>query len=177
MWVRATRGVIILGLTAALFLTAISSIQMANGATRYIQITSQVANIRSAPTTGARRVAKARRDDVFQLEKEEGKWFAIHLFSGGSRYIYKSLAKPILYTPEIPELLSTRREIFKALHEAGERARREAARRYPPEAKPNKNLQRDQLLNDLYKLKVLHDFEVQPAIHRRIVLEGLRKGW
>jgi len=175
--VRVADRVIMFGLTAVLFLIAISSIQMANGATRYVQITSQVVNIRSAPTTGARRVAKARRDDVFQLEKEEGKWFSIHLFSGGRRYIYKSLAKPIPYTPEIPELLSTRREIFKALHQAEERARREAARRYPPEAKPSKNLQRDQLLNDLYKLKVMHDFDVQPAIHRRIVLEGLRKGW
>ena len=112
MFVRAANRVIMLCLTAALCLTAISSVQMVNGAARYIQITSRVANIRSAPTTGARRVAKAKRDDVFQLEKEEGKWFAIHLFSGGSRYIYKSLAKPIPYTPEIPELLSTRREIW-----------------------------------------------------------------
>ena len=177
MWVRTKNRGIMLGLTAALFLRAISFTQTANGATRYVQITSRVANIRSAPTTRARLVAKARRDDVFQLEKEEGKWFAIHLFSGGSRYIYKSLAKPIPFTPEIPELLSTRREIFKAWHEAEERARREAARRYPPEANPSRNLQRDQLLNDRYKLKVMHDFEVQPAIHRRIVLEGLRKGW
>ncbi len=177
MLVRAGNRVMLLGLPGALFFTALSSSQMANGATRYVQITSRVANIRSAPTTSARVVAKAKRDDVFQLEKEEGKWFAIHLFSGGNRYIYKRLAKPIPYAPEIPELLSTRREIFKAWKDAEERARREAARRYPPETNPSRNLQRDQLLNDRYKLKVMHDFEVQPAIHRRIVLEGLRKGW
>ena len=166
-----------LGLTAALFLTVLSSIQMANGATRYVQITSRVANIRSAPTTRARLVAKAKRDDVFQLEKEEGKWYEIHLFSGGNRYIYKRLAKPIPYVPEIPGLLSTRREIFKAWKEAEERARKEAARRYPPETKPRRNLQREQLLNDRYKLKVMHYFEVQPALFRRIVLEGNQKGW
>ncbi len=173
----AANRVIMVALTAALFLTALSSIQIVSGATRYVQITRRVANIRSAPTTRALKVAEAKRDDVFQLEKEEGKWFAIHLFSGGDRYIYKRLAELIPYTPEIPELLSTRREIFQALQEAEERARKEAARRYPPEANPSKNLRRNQLLNDRYKLKVMHDFEVQPALHRRIVLEGLQRGW
>ncbi len=177
MWIETGNRAIKFGLPTALFLIVIASIQIVDGATRYVQVTSRVANIRSAPSTRARVVAKARRDDVFQLEGGKGKWYAIHLFSGGSRYLYKSIADPIPYTPEIPEQLSTRREIFKAWQEAQERARREAAQRYPPESNPSRNLQRDQLLNDRYKLKVMHDFEVQPAIHRRIVLEGFQKGW
>ena len=164
-----------------LFLTALCTAafltEAVEAATRYIQITRRVANIRNAPRTAASLVAKAQKGDVFQLLSEEEKWYEIHLFSGGSRYIYKSLADIIPFSPEVPEELATRQGIFKSWQEAAERARREAARRYPPEKNPSRNLRREQLLNDRYKLKVMHDFQVQPAIHRRIALEGIQKGW
>lgn len=146
-------------------------------AAHYVEIRTRIANIRNAPRRGAGIVAKAARHDVFQLEDEKGNWYAIHLFSAATRYVHKSVARPVSFVAELPSDSSVRRDIFKAWKDAEQRARDEADRRRPPDRNLKRNLRLRNLLNDRYKLKVFRDFRLPPAVHRRIVLEGNRRGW
>ena len=146
-------------------------------AAHYVEIRTRVANIRNAPRRGAGIVAKAARNDVFQLEDEKGNWYAIHLFSGATRYVHKSVARPAAFLAEVPQDSSVRRDIFAAWKKAEQRARDEADRRRPPGRNLKRNIRLKNLLNDRYKLKVFRDFRLPPAIYRRIILEGNRRGW
>ena len=146
-------------------------------AAHYVEIRTRIANVRNAPRRGAGIVAKAARNDVFQLEDEKGNWYAIHLFSGATRYVHKSVARPVAFVAELPSDSSVRNDIFKAWKKAEQRARVEADRRRPPERNLKRNISLKNLLNDRYKLRVFHDFQLPPAVYRRIVLEGYRRGW
>ncbi len=146
-------------------------------AAHYVEIRTRVANIRNAPRRGAGIVAKAARNDVFQLEDEKGNWYAIHLFSAATRYVHKSVARPVAFVAELPQDSSVRRDIYAAWKKAEQRARDEADRTRPPGRNLKRNLRLKNLLNDRYKLKVFHDFQLPPAVYRRIVLEGNRRGW
>lgn len=146
-------------------------------AAHYVEIRTRVANIRNAPRRGAGIVAKAVRKDVFQLEDEKGNWYAIHLFSAATRYVHKSVARPVAFAAELPQDSSVRRDIFAAWKKAEQRARDEADRSRPPDSNLKRNLRLKNLLNDRYKLKVFHDYRLRPAVYRRIVLEGYRRGW
>ena len=146
-------------------------------AAHYVEIRTRIANIRNAPRRGAGIVAKANRNDVFQLEDEKGNWYAIHLFSGSTRYVHKSVARPVAFTADLPQDSSVRRDIFKAWMRAHQKASDEADRTRPPDRNLKRNLSLKNLLNDRYKLKVFHDFRLPPAVYRRIILEGNRRGW
>lgn len=146
-------------------------------AAHYVEIRTRVANIRNAPRRGAGIVTKAARNDVFQLEGEKGNWYAIHLFSAATRYVHKSVARPVAFVAEIPQDSSVRRDIFKAWKMAQQKARDEADRRRPPGRNLQRNISLKNLLNDRYKLKVFRDFQLPAAVYRRIVLEGYRRGW
>lgn len=146
-------------------------------AAHYVEIRTRVANIRNAPRRGAGIVAKANRNDVFQLEDEKGNWYAIHLFSAATRYVHKSVARPVAFVAELPQDSSVRRDIFKAWMRAHQKAQDEANRTRPPERNLKRNISLKNLLNDRYKLKVFHDFRLPPAAYRRIILEGNRRGW
>jgi hypothetical protein len=146
-------------------------------AAHYVEIRTRIANVRNAPRRGAGIVAKANRNDVFQLEDEKGNWYAIHLFSGATRYVHKSVARPVAFTPDLPQDSSVRRDIFKAWMQAHQKANDEADRTRPPDRNLKRNLSLKNLLNDRYKLKVFHDFRLPPAVYRRIILEGNRRGW
>jgi hypothetical protein len=134
-------------------------------------------NIRSAPSTRSVTVGSAKKGDTFKLLGEEGKWYEIELFSGGQRFLYKSLANPVSYRPTVPEDIEVRRQLFREWAEAGKRARTEADRKYPPEKSLERNLTHQQILGDRYKLELLQKLGVQPPAYRRILIEGFQKGW
>jgi hypothetical protein len=165
-------------LAVSIFLLAfLGSVQTLWSVTRYIEIVKGSVNIRAGTTTRSRIVAKARRGDVFELRGEEGRWYEIHLFSTSFRYVHKSLARTTRYAPEVPAEIETRQEFFRGWIEAGNRARQEADRRYPPDRNLERNLEYYQLLNDRYKLDLMHRFKLLPPVYRRIAIEGHQKGW
>ena len=147
-------------------------------AAHYVEIRTRIANIRNAPRRGAGIVAKAARHDVFQLEDEKGNWYAIHLFSAATRYVHKSVARPRRFRrgSSFGQLGSPRH-----LHGMEERLNKGPGTRPTGGGPRDRNLKRNislkNLLNDRYKLKVFRDFQLPPAVYRRIVLEGNRRGW
>ena len=146
-------------------------------AKNYIEINKRKVNIRLSPSTSSRVVTRAKNGDIFELKSESRQWYKIHAFSGDLRYVHKSLAKKVRYEPESPENLSTRRELFKAWIKAQYRAEKEAALKYLPGNDLKKHIKYKRILDDQYKLGVMHQFKVQPPIYRRIVIEGFQKGW
>lgn len=143
----------------------------------YVRVVKGPVNIRSGPSTQSAIVGSAKQGDIFELVGEEGRWYEIDLFSGGRRFLHKSLAEPISYQPEVPVDVEIRRQIFQEWREAGERAKREAAQRYPPERDLERNLFHQRLLSDRYRLELLRKVQVQPPTYRRILIEGYQKGW
>lgn len=152
---------------------------------RYIEITADQVNIRVGPRTSSIVVSKARKGDVFELHRKEGRWYKIRMFSVDRRYVHRSFAKATPYVVSIPNQVAVRRDIFQALMRAEDRAEAEADRKYPLEdgygrpisANIEKNLDYMRLLNDRYKLRVMHRFKGQPPIHGIIITEGLKKNW
>jgi len=153
--------------------------------TKYVRITTSRVNIRTAPSTASVIVGKARKGDVFELHGKEGKWYRIRMFTPEWRFVYRSLAEAAVYVVSGPSETSTRREIFRALIKAEDRAETEADRKYPLEDRQGRPLSRNLrknidymwLLNDRYKLRVMHRFSAQPPIHENIISEGVRKNW
>ena len=143
----------------------------------YVRVTRQKVNIRSAPTTRSKIVAPARRGNVFEVRSEDDKWYEIQLFSGGRRFIHKSLVEKASYRPEVPDDVELRRQIFRQWKEAGLRAEKEANRKYPREKDLERNLEEIQLLGDRYRLELLHELQVEAPVYRRILIEGYQKGW
>ena len=160
--------------TSSLLLTFSGSAFSAN---QHIEITAYRANIRTAAATSASLVVTAHRGDIFELLGESPNWYQIRLFSGEIRHIHQSLAKIVVYRPEVPQSSSLRRQIFQALKEAEERVIQEAGRRYPPETRLRGNLQFQTQLRDKYKLEVMHRLNAQTPVYRRISIEGARSGW
>lgn len=152
---------------------------------KYIKITGDQVNIRIASSTQSSIVSKGRKGDVFELRGEEGEWYKINLFSGEWRYVHKSLAKVMTYDVSLPKLVSIRLQIFRALLRAEDRAQAEADQKYPIADKYGhpfpenvvRNIDYMRLLDDRYKLEVIHKFEVQPPTYRKIIVEGVKKNW
>ena len=143
----------------------------------YVQTSGSRSNIRISPTTSSSLVTTVERGAIFEVIGEEREWYAIRLFSGDSRYIHKSLAGEISYTPEIPEDESLRRQIFHAFEEADERIRTEAGVRYPAERDLESHVRHVRLLEDRYRMEVVTRFGIQSSAYRGIVIEGTQKGW
>lgn len=147
------------------------------GVTEYIQVSRDNVNIRSRATTDSQIVAKANQGDIFELEAEQGNWYQIHLFSGESRFIYKSLAGKVLYEPGLPEDPELQLKVYVAWKAAGERARQEAETMYPLDQDPSRNLSLSSLLEDRYRLEAMQQLGVPAPAYRRIIIEGNRQGW
>lgn len=144
----------------------------------YIEITNEVANIRTASTTNSQIVGQGRKGDIFRLEEETGNWYRIQLFSGDSRYIYSTLARIIgRRTPPAPDSLEVRRNFFYAWLDVRSRAAEEAAQRFAPGSNLQRYYQLYNLLLDRYLLEASHEWGVQPAAYRRIIIEGNHSSW
>jgi hypothetical protein len=146
-------------------------------AERYVEVTKDNVNIRSAASTRSQTLGRANQGDVFHLTGEKGSWYEIELFSGEARFVHKSLARPVSYKPQAPEDPGARQQIFQALINVAERAEKEANDRFPPEKDLKKNLDYILLLNDRYKLELFQQNQIQAPIYRRIMIEGGQKGW
>ena len=166
-----TRFVCIAAGLTLLFLDPVLSVN------EYVRVIKGNVNIRSAPSTGSMTVGPAKQGDTFELVGEEGKWYEIDLFSGEQRFLHKSLATKVSFRPEVPEDAEIRRRIFREWNEAGNRAKAEADRKYPPERNLEKNLSHEQFLGDRFRLELLQKYGVQPPAYRRILIEGYQKGW
>ncbi len=149
----------------------------AYSADQYVQVTGDNVNIRFSPSTSSQIIASARKGDIFELEGEEQEWFAISLFSGEYRYIHKSLAIEVPYEPKMPESVSVRQQMYKAFWDLEGKAMADADRRYPPTIDVMKNIDQSRILEDQYKLEVVHQFNTQAPIYIKIAVEGVEKNW
>jgi len=149
----------------------------AYSADQYIQVTGDNVNIRFSPSTSSQIIATARKGDIFELEGEEQGWYEISIFSGEYRYIHKSLAQEVFYEPEVPASVSVRQQMYKAFWDLEGKAMAEADRRYPPTIDIIKNIEYSRILEDKYKLEVVHQFDTQAPIYLKIAVEGVEKNW
>lgn len=167
------------------FLMLSSVVAESKKETTYIQVIVKTVNIRTRPTTKSVIVVKARKGDVFELKGEKRNWCKITMFSGEYRYIYKKLTKKIKYNVNLPKSESTRKAIYKDTGEAENRAQEDADKKYPVSTRYghsideniNKNIDYMRLLNDRYKLRIIHNYGVKTPDYDEIVLEGMKKGW
>jgi len=141
----------------------------------YIQVLKSDVNIRFAPSTSSSVITQAKKGDVFKLANEKDAWFEIIIFSGEYRYIYKKLCKKTDYVLYLPKSEQFRKTVFLALLNAEDKAQRIADKNYPNDI--IKNIDYARSLNDKYKLNVLHKFDLQPPVYKKIIYEGVKKKW
>jgi len=149
----------------------------AYSADQYVQVTGDNVNIRFSPSTSSQVIASARKGDIFELEGEEQGWYEISMFSGEYRYIHNSLAKEVPYEPKMPESVSVRQQMYRAFWDLEGKAMADADRRYPPTIDVMKNIDHSRILEDKYKLEVVHQFNTQAPIYIKIAAEGVEKNW
>jgi SH3-like domain-containing protein len=144
---------------------------------QFIEITGNIVNIRTGPSTSTTIVAQAKKGDIFELKGEINGWYKINMFSGEYRYIHKSLAKLTTYTISLPSSASIRQKIFSLIGEAEDRAMDEADQKYPMNISNNidQNIDYERLLIDKYKLTIFHEFKVQPVIYRELIVEVIKE--
>jgi hypothetical protein len=149
----------------------------AYSADQYIQVTGDNVNIRFSPSTSSQIITVARKGDIFKLEGEEQEWYAISMFSGEYRYIHKSLAQELFYEPIAPGSVSVRQQMYRAFWDLEGKAMAEADRRHPPTVDVMKNIEYSRILEDKYKLAVVHQFNTQAPIYTKIAVEGAENSW
>jgi len=118
--------------------------------TRFIEITGNIVNIRTGPSTSATIITRAKKGDIFELKGETNGWYEIDMFSGEYRYIHESLAKLTTYTISLPSSASICQKIFNFIGEAEDRAMDEADQKYPMNIPDNiyQNIDYQRLLID-----------------------------
>ena len=115
-------------MSAALMITMSVTVYSAD---QYIQVTGDGVNIRFSPSTSSQNLATARKGDIFKLVGEMQGCYPILMFSGGYRYIHKSLAQGVSYEPTVPGSLSVRQQNYIAFLDVQVKAMTDTLRRYP----------------------------------------------
>lgn len=142
---------------------------------KYIKVMRERVNIRYENNLKSIIIAKARKSDIFKLTSEKGDWYEITVFSGDYRYIYRSLAKIILYLPSLPKSESTRRAVFLELVEAKNQVIIDTNKKLPTSI--YNKIDYSRILEDRYKLEIFHRYNIQPPTYWQLIAEGERKGW
>jgi len=142
----------------------------------YLVVTGESVNVRVTPSGTV--IGQARQGDVFEFKGRDGQWLKVNMFSGEYRYIHSSLVHLTDSVPSGPNE-STRRQAFRALVRAEDRAIAEADRQIPPTTSTAiyRNIDLQRLLDDRHKLTVCHEHGIQPAHYDALRVEGIRKGW
>lgn len=143
---------------------------------RYVKLVADQVPIRFAPSRTGQLVATGRKGDVFRLSAEKPSWFEIYMFSGEARFIAKASAQVAEYKLVLPDSVFRRQEIYRALGKAEDRSFAEADRKYQASA-VDKNIEYQRILDDRYKLEIMHQFGVQPPIYRPLNVEGAKARW
>lgn len=148
---------------------------------KFIEISSNFANIQTGPDARALVVAKVKRGDIFRVSSEEGNWFRIYLFGHNERYIHKSFARYVPFQPSLPGSEAFRRVVFREILVAEAQAQQDAGKQFPlswrgtapVRGSESKNTEfHDQLLLELFGR-----YKIQPALYGAIISEGMNKGW
>ncbi|NOZ70939.1 MAG: SH3 domain-containing protein [Chloroflexi bacterium] len=142
-----------------------------------IIITGQKANIRFAPNTSSQVVAQAKKGDIFKVKGKKDNWYEMIMFTGMRRYVFANLAKPTKAILAIPDLALARKRIFLAILQAEDRAMYEAEAKFPLSRNLNKNVDQARILEDQYKLEVIHKYNIQPPVYQKIIVEGIERNW
>lgn len=147
----------------------------------FIRVTGEAVDIRTAPSTSSTAIGQSRAGDVFEYRGREGDWYTINMFSGEWRYIHTSQAERTIDLPPLPTSEAKRKEAFRALLRAEDRAQAHARARYPVSPGDRSSLDRhvehSRIWNDRLKLEPCHEHGIQPAHFNSLKLEGIKKNW
>lgn len=130
----------------------------------YVQVV-----VDGAPITAGRGrgplIGHAPRGTIVESVGESGGYYAIRLFSGRSRYVRKSSARPVAYNPKAPLEPAVRLQLISALNAAQLRAEREAPPRSAGRSQQDASRERRAVLRDQYQLHVMASFQLNPPVY------------
>ncbi|MBT8135713.1 MAG: SH3 domain-containing protein [Gammaproteobacteria bacterium] len=146
----------------------------AAGAAEYVAIAKRGVNIRAAPSTDSKVVARARFGDVFEVFRREGDWIGIIMFSGKDRFVYAPLVRTVANLPPLPPR-NLRRQACSQISAAHDRASREAQELFRNHF--DLLVERERFLIDRYQLPIFHRLGISPAHNGRLVTECVASNW
>ena len=138
---------------------------------QYIEITGSDVNIRSVNNSLSTIIGKAHKGDVFSYKAKIDSWYKIVMFSGEYRFVHSHHAK--LIDHEIINNLSDENilKFIDTLSECERRAFKDANTKYDVKTELYINIEYSRILIDRYKLKIFHDWKIQPILYKGLVLK------
>lgn len=135
---------------------------------KFVKVTSELADIKILPIKTSIIIGEAFKNDIFEFVGEESEWIKIKIFSGEYRYIHQSFVKVLdcgISAPFSDDLCPL---LMQRLVDAEEKSLSEANDKYPITNGENveKNIEYERILLDRYKLKIFHEFDLQPVIYQ-----------
>lgn len=146
---------------------------------QYIEVSKDVANIRSGPSTSSVIICQGYQGDIFIIKNSIENWYSIKIGVGKEeRYIHKSLCKEVSSLPALPNL-STCKNVFLDFRRAERKAQKSADNEVS--TKSSNYIKKLSLTEEKYfskyTLDVFHKYKIAPALYDEIVDLGFEKGW
>lgn len=135
---------------------------------KFVRVTSELADIQILPDKTSIIIGEAFKNDIFEFIGEDNEWIKINIFSGEYRYIHQSFVQVLEYGISAPFSDDLCPLLMQGLVDAEDKSLAEANDKYPITNGENveKNIEYERILLDRYKLKIFHEFDLQPIIYQ-----------
>lgn len=135
---------------------------------KFVRVTSELADIQILPDKTSIIIGEAFKNDIFEFIGEDNEWIKINIFSGEYRYIHQSFVQVLEYGISAPFSDDLCPLLMQRLVDAEDKSLAEANDKYPITNGENveKNIKYERILLDRYKLKIFHEFDLQPIIYK-----------
>jgi len=135
---------------------------------KFVKVTSELADIQILPDKTSIIIGEVFKNDIFEFIGEESEWIKINLFSGEYRYIHQNFVQVLEYGISAPFSDDLCHLLMQKLVDAEDKSLSEANDKYPITNGGNveKNTEYERILLDRYKLKIFHEFDLQPVIYQ-----------
>jgi hypothetical protein len=150
----------------------------------YVVLHHSGVNIRTGPKTTTIVIGEASKGELYHFVDERGSWYVIEMFAGEQRYISKSLSSRLQESHIVqqhyyvlPPEEEKRRDLYKRIHRAKERALREAQEIIPATLDEERHSKYRKILEDRYILKAFQNREVPPGLYRKLIEEAQNNNW
>ncbi len=119
------------------------------------------------PGTNSSHHLIAQKGDVFEIQKVQGDWVQINLFSGAERYIKNSQVEMVNEIPHYPSDPAIRNKLCMSTAKAQSKATKKAMSDYPD----NTRLQAtyEKILFDEYMLNTFRRFDISASHYSKLV--------
>ena len=150
-------------------------IKLIKEAKYYVRLISDSVKIKYAPNPNSSTVAIGMKNEMFDLDKMEGGWYVIFMFSGMYRYLNISCAIKVDSIQPYSFPIEVKKQAYIELYEAEGKSMEDAYLKFPNEAL--KQADYVSVLDDKYKLLIFRKYSIPTPYSNKLNFEGSINKW